>query len=154
VDLGLVGQPVPTRGGPGLVSDLVGLGYVPVVACLGVTADGGVLNVNADTLASALAASGGASRLVIAGATAGVLDAAGRTIAALETAAVDALIADGTASAGMVAKLRACRDALQAGVSEVAIVDGRDPRGLLEARGTRLRGVTGESGAWALRRAE
>ena len=74
----------------------------------------------------------------MAGATAGVLDAAGRTIDALTAGEIDALIGDGTASAGMVAKLRACRDALDAGVAQVSIVDGRDPRGFAGAHGTRL----------------
>jgi acetylglutamate kinase len=136
VDLGLVGQPLP--GEPALVLDLVRLGYVPALACLGVDETGQVLNVNADTMAAALAAGAGAARLVIAGGTAGVLDAAQQTIERLERAHVDALIADGTASAGMIAKLRACRDALDAGVGEVSIVDGRDPQGFLAARGTRL----------------
>jgi acetylglutamate kinase len=138
VDLGLVGQPVPASGGHRLVTDLVGLGYVPAIACLGVEADGHVVNVNADTLAAALSAACRASRLVIAGGTAGVLDASGRTIEALDADAIAALIGDGTASAGMVAKLRACRDAIDAGVAEVWIVDGRDPRGFTGARGTRL----------------
>jgi len=137
VDLGLVGQPESERT-PTLMADLVRLGYVPALACLGVTEGGQILNVNADTMAAALAAGLGARRLVIAGATAGVFDREGRTIPELDLEGVDALIDDGTASAGMVAKLRACRAALDAGVTEVAIVHGRDPKGLLEAPGTRI----------------
>jgi acetylglutamate kinase len=138
VDLGLVGQPATGRT-PSLVLDLVGLGYVPAIACLGVEAGGQVLNVNADTMAAALAVAARATRFVIAGATAGVFDASGRTLPALVRRDIDALIADGTASAGMVAKLRAVGDALDAGVDEVAIVDGRDARGFLAAAGTRIR---------------
>lgn len=141
VDLGLVGLPVPQQS-PALVLDLVRLGYVPAIACLGLDAGGQVLNVNADTMAAALAASTRAARLVIAGATAGVLDAGGRSIAALDRRDIDGLIADGTASAGMVAKLRACAGALDAGVGDVAIVDGRDGRGLIEAAGTRMRSMS------------
>lgn len=137
VDLGLVGQPESERT-PTLMADLVRLGYVPALACLGVTEGGQVLNVNADTMAAALAAGLGARRLIIAGGTAGVFDRQGQTIAELDLEGVDALIDDGTASAGMVAKLRACRAALDAGVTEVAIVHGRDPNGLLEAAGTRI----------------
>jgi acetylglutamate kinase len=143
VDLGLVGQPIAGRA-PSLVLDLVRLGYVPAIACLGVDGEGQVLNVNADTLAAALAASTRAARFIIAGATAGVLDATGRSIAALDRRDLETLIADGTASAGMVAKLRSVGDALDAGVDEVAIVDGRDPRGFLEATGTRIRMVQGQ----------
>jgi len=137
VDLGLVGQPESERT-PTLMADLVRLGYVPALACLGVTEGGQILNVNADTMAAALAAGLGARRLIIAGATAGVFDRQGQTIPELDLDGVDALIDDGTASAGMVAKLRACRAALDAGVTEVAIVHGRDPKGLLEAAGTRI----------------
>ena len=137
VDLGLVGQPESERT-PTLMADLVGLGYVPALACLGVTEAGQILNVNADTMAAALAAGLGARRLVIAGGTAGVFDQQGQTIPQLDLEGIDALIGDGTASAGMVAKLRACRAALDAGVREVAIVHGRDPKGLGEAAGTRI----------------
>jgi acetylglutamate kinase len=139
VDLGLVGQPVPTRAAkPRLLLDLIGAGYVPAIACLGVDGAGQVLNVNADTLAAALAASVHADRLIIAGATAGVLDANHSTIATLDDAGIDRLIGDGTASAGMIAKLRACRDALRGGVREIAIVSGKPATDFLAAPGTRI----------------
>ena len=77
VDLGLVGSPT-NNGAPRLLTDLLARRYVPVVACLGATRAGQVLNVNADTLASHLAGQLGARRLVIAGGTAGVLDGFGR----------------------------------------------------------------------------
>jgi acetylglutamate kinase len=137
VDLGLVGQPESERT-PTLMAHLVRLGYVPALACLGVTEAGQILNVNADTMAAALAAGLGARRLIIAGGTAGVFDQHGQTIPLLDLEGIDALIGDGTASAGMIAKLRACRAALDAGVREVAIVHGRDPQGLREAAGTRI----------------
>ena len=101
---------------------------MPVVACLGATRAGQLLNVNADTLASHLAAQLGARRLVIAGGTAGVLDAAGQTIERLTSRAAARLIRTGTASRGMVAKLEACRAALRKGVGDVLIADGRDVR--------------------------
>lgn len=125
VDLGFVGQPVAT-GRPRLLADLGGLGYIPVVASLGVTADGVLHNVNADTLAAHLAARLSVSRLVIAGATPGVLDGGGHTIPRLTRGDVARLIGSGVASAGMVAKLRACDEALANGAREVLLVDGRD----------------------------
>jgi acetylglutamate kinase len=151
VDLGLVGQPVaPVNSAgvqkPALLADLIGHGYVPVIACLGVEAGGQVLNVNADTLAAALAASCGAQRLIFAGATAGVLDTHQATIATLDDAGIDRMIGDGSASAGMIAKLRACREALRGGVSDVAIVSGRHSAGFLAAPGTRI--VTHALPAW------
>jgi acetylglutamate kinase len=101
-------------------------GFVPVVACIGLTGDGQLLNVNADTLAGHLAARLGAERLVIAGTTAGVLDGDGATLPALDVEAIAALVGNGTATAGMIAKLGACEQALAGGVDAVVIVDGRD----------------------------
>lgn len=125
VDLGLVGAPVDD-GAPQLVADLVAGGYVPIVACIGATRDGRVMNVNADTLASHLASAMGAARLVIAGGTSGVLDGEGRTIERLTARAAARLIRNGTANKGMVAKLQACRSALQRGVGDVVIANGRN----------------------------
>ena len=124
VDLGLVGSPV-NNGAPQLLIDLLSRGYVPVVACLGATRDGQVLNVNADTLASHLAIQVGAQRLIIAGGTSGVLDAQGQTIERLTSRAAAQLIKTGTANKGMVAKLEACRAALRNGVGDVVIANGR-----------------------------
>ena len=88
--------------------------------------DGRLFNVNADTFAGHLAARLGARRLVIAGTTPGVLDDSGATVQTLEPAAIERLISGGTATAGMIAKLRACEHALSHGVGDVVIVDGRD----------------------------
>jgi len=112
---------------------LVAGGFVPVVACIGLADDGRLLNVNADTLAGHLAARLGARRLVIAGTTPGVLDEAGTTLPLLEAAAVEQLVGGGTATAGMIAKLRACEHALTGGVDDVVIVDGRNAAALLIA---------------------
>jgi acetylglutamate kinase len=125
VDLGLVGSPV-RNGRPQLLADLLARGYVPVIACIGATRDGQLLNVNADTLASHLAAAVGASRLVIAGGTRGVLNEQGETIGRLTRRDAARLVKLGTANKGMVAKLQACRSALQQGVGDVVIASGRD----------------------------
>jgi acetylglutamate kinase len=125
VDLGLVGQPIDD-GTPALVTGLLSSGYVPVIACIGATRAGQLLNVNADTLASHLAATLRAMRLVIAGGTAGVLNGEGQTIASLTARDAARLIRTGTANKGMVAKLQACRAALKRGVGDVIIANGRD----------------------------
>ncbi len=125
VDLGLVGSPI-NNGSPQLLTDLLARGYVPVVACIGSTREGQLLNVNADTLAAHLAASLGARRLVIAGGTSGVLDETGRTIERLNSRHAARLIKSGTANKGMVAKLEACRAALRHGVGDVLIANGRE----------------------------
>lgn len=125
VDLGLVGQPIDD-GPPALVRDLVAAGYLPVICSIGVGRDGTLFNVNADTLAGHLAARLQVRRLVIAGATPGVLDGQGQTVSRLDREGAEALVQSGVASAGMIAKLRASIAALAAGVEEVVLMDGRD----------------------------
>ena len=109
-----------------VVALLAELKFVPVIACIGLGVDGRLFNVNADTFAGHLAARLRARRLVIAGTTPGVLDDAGSTVHTLEPAAIERLIHGKTATAGMIAKLRACEHALAHGVGDVVIVDGRD----------------------------
>lgn len=125
VDLGRVGVPSDAAD-VRLVALLAELKFVPVVACIGLGVDGRLFNVNADTLAGHLAARLHARRLVIAGTTPGVLDDRGATVPALDQGAIERLIGGGTATAGMIAKLRACEYALAHGVDDVVIVDGRD----------------------------
>jgi len=144
VDLGLVGQ--PDGSDVALLHDLLGLGYIPVVASIGVTASGSLLNVNADTLAGHLAAALGAGRLIVAGATAGVLDWQGATIARLTPEAIDAMTASGTAHSGMIAKLAACRRALEGGVTDISIVSGRGGTDFSSATGTRIEAATTPAG--------
>ncbi|MEZ5316141.1 MAG: acetylglutamate kinase [Vicinamibacterales bacterium] len=143
-DLGFVGD--PAEADPRLLAMLLGHAYVPVIASIGFERRAtpgtarALLNVNADVMAGRVAAALGAT-LVIAGATAGVLDAGGATIASLDLAGIDDLIARGTATAGMIAKLTACRTALVHGAPEVRIVDGRAvdaAHGPDEAPGTTL----------------
>jgi acetylglutamate kinase len=86
--------------------------------------------VNADAFAGHLAARLHAARLVIAGTTPGVLDAAGTTLDVLDPLAIDLMIDSGSATAGMIVKLHACKHALSHGVGEVVIADGRDRRSL------------------------
>ncbi len=106
---------------------------MPVIACIGADAKGQLFNVNADTLAGSLAGRLKAARLVIAGATAGVLDADGATIASLNGKAIRELVKSGTASAGMIAKLSACQAARAGGAKRVAIFDGRDAKRVMRA---------------------
>lgn len=147
VDLGFVGD--PAQADPSLLQLLVAHGYVPVVASLGYAADdtspGQILNVNADVMACRIAAAFDECDLVIAGGTPGVLDDAGETIPMLDPAGIDAVIASGTATAGMVAKLSSCRTALMAGVATIRLIDGRQldvDNGVDAAPGTTLTSVT------------
>jgi len=132
VDLQRVGVP-SERAEVRLLTTLTSNGFVPVIACIGATKGGQLLNVNADTFAGHVAARLTARRLIIAGTTAGVLDDDGRTVARLAPDDIERLIHGRTATAGMVAKLRACERALEAGVGDVIIVDGRDGSALEQA---------------------
>jgi acetylglutamate kinase len=132
VELGRVGVP-STEADTRLLTTLLADRFVPVVACIGVGRDGRLFNVNADTFAGHLAARIRARRLVIAGTTPGVLGGDGATVPLLEPAATAQLMAEGTATAGMIAKLRACQDALAGGVDDVVIVDGRNAGALARA---------------------
>ncbi len=132
VDLGRVGVPCDDMD-LRLLTTLMRDGYVPVVACIGIGSAGELFNVNADTLAGHLAARLGARRLVVAGTTPGVLGTGHETLARLDASAVAALVTSGTATAGMIAKLRACEHAIAGGVDEVVIVDGRDAEALIAA---------------------
>jgi acetylglutamate kinase len=131
VDLGRVGIPTD-RSDVRLLTTLLGDGFIPVIASIGIGEDGQLFNVNADTLAGHVAARLGARRLMIAGTTPGVLDGSGQTMPLLESSAIAQMVTSGTATAGMIAKLRACERALAGGVGDVLIVDGRDG-GAIEA---------------------
>jgi acetylglutamate kinase len=135
VDLGRVGVPVADAD-MRLLQTLVRDRFVPVLACIGMDANGRLLNVNADTLAGHVAARLSARRLVIAGTTPGVLGRDGETLPLVESNALAELVAGGTATAGMIAKLRACEHALTGGVDDVVIVDGRDGAALTAAGGS------------------
>lgn len=137
VDLGRVGVPVDQSDVRLLMSLLAG-GFVPVVASIGIGENGSLYNVNADTLAGHLAARLGAQRLVVAGTTPGVRGNDGATVPLIASSGIEQMVASGTATAGMIAKLRACEHALAGGVDDVVIVDGQDGRALEAAAAGRV----------------
>ena len=125
VDFGAVGD--ITAVNTELLTLLLGMGYVPVLASLCADEQGNIYNVNADTVAQAVAVALGADRLIILTNVAGILrdykDRATR-IPTCNLAEVQALIADGTISGGMLPKVQNCIEAIRAGVPAVQIVDG------------------------------
>src|SRR5688572_2502791 len=142
VDLGRVGEPIGKET-PALLVDLCRKGYVPVVSSIGASRDGQLFNVNADTLAAHLAGRLKSPRLIIAGTTAGVLERDGSTIPDMTFSGIDALIGSGGATAGMIAKLAACRSAIDNGAHEVFVADGKNLPGLaVLARHGRAAGAT------------
>jgi acetylglutamate kinase len=129
VDLGFVGE--PDRVDRTIIDTLSSAGMIPVIAPIGVGDDGHTYNINADTMAGAIAAALGASRLLLLTDVAGVLDKSGALLTDLDPAAIAALQADGTISGGMIPKIQTCVDAVDAGVDAAVILDGRVPHAML-----------------------
>jgi acetylglutamate kinase len=100
-------------------------GFIPVVAPIGVDANGVTHNVNADEAAGAIARALQAEKLILLTDVEGVKDANGRLIGQLAEPEVKDLVAAGTIAGGMIPKVECCLDALRGGVSRAHIVDGR-----------------------------
>ncbi|WP_442889007.1 acetylglutamate kinase [Brevundimonas sp.] len=131
VDLGFVGE--PTRVDAKLITRLIesDADWVPVVAPIGVAEDGLTYNVNADTVAGAIAGALNAKRMLLLTDVEGVKGKDGQIIRQMTLAEAEALIADGTASGGMIPKLQTAMAAIRAGVEAVVILDGRRPHAML-----------------------
>ena len=129
LDLGFVGEPehVDVR----LIHALTGAGLIPVIAPVGVGADGQTYNINADTVAGAIAAAVKARRLLLLTDVPGVLDKNGQLIKELKVSDIRALIAEGTITGGMIPKVETCIYALEKGVEGVVILDGKIPHAVL-----------------------
>ncbi len=132
VDLGRVGR--VTAIDSELMRDFCAAGVVPVIPCLAVDAEGGWLNVNADTAAAAVAAQLGAEKLILLTDTPGILRDRNNPqslMPSLNAVQVQALIEKRVIDEGMIPKVEACLDALRAGVKKTHIIDGRLPHSLL-----------------------
>jgi len=129
VDLGFVGEPVKVD--RTIIDTLSAAGVIPVIAPIAPDASGQTYNINADTMAGAIAAALGASRLFLLTDVAGVLDKAGELLVDLTPAQIDALRDDGTITGGMIPKLETCVAAVQGGVDAAVILDGRVPHAML-----------------------
>ena len=114
-----------------VLNTLVQSEFIPVIAPVGVGKDGESYNINADIVAGAIAKALNAEKLVLLTNTPGILDADKTTLSSLNKAEVEALIADGTISEGMLPKVDCAIDAVSGGVNSVTIVDGRVPHALL-----------------------
>jgi acetylglutamate kinase len=123
LDLGFVGEPahVDVR----VIHALTGGGLVPVIAPVGVDEHGQTFNINADTVAAAIAGALHATRLLMLTDVPGVLDKDNNLIAELSLTEVDDRIADGTITGGMIPKVENCVEAVKQGVKGAVILDGR-----------------------------
>jgi acetylglutamate kinase len=122
-DLGRVGEVVAVDAGP--IRDVSAAGYVPIVAPLGVDADGQTYNVNADEAAGAIACACHAEKLMLLTDVEGVKDKGGKLLSRLARDEVKQLVDEGTIQGGMIPKVECCLDALAGGVERTHIIDGR-----------------------------
>ncbi|MBT4890068.1 MAG: acetylglutamate kinase [Rhodospirillales bacterium] len=123
LDLGLVGQPREIR--PHILEFFKESDITPVIAPIGSGPEGETLNINADTVAGAIAGATSARRLLMLTDVEGVLDGNGKLIPELTVSQARERIADGTISGGMIPKIETCIEAVEAGVSGAVIIDGR-----------------------------
>lgn len=129
VDLGFVGEPVAVDAS--VLTTLSGQGFIPVVAPIALGTDGHTYNINADTMAGAIAGALGASRFFLLTDVPGVLDKDKNLLTDLDPGRIMALKADGTISGGMIPKVETCVAAVDAGVDAAVILDGRIPHAML-----------------------
>src|SRR5438045_2317359 len=129
IDIGQVGEIASID--PKVIWALEQGGFIPVVAPIGVGADGQSYNINADLVAGKLAEVLKAEKLVVLTNTPGVLDKNGKLLTGLTPKKIDALVADGTLSGGMLPKISSALDAARNGVKSVHVIDGRVEHALL-----------------------
>ena len=129
VDLGFVGE--PSKIDPTIIHTASAAGMIPVIAPIGVGEDGHTYNINADTMAGAIAAELGAARLFLLTDVPGVLDKNRNLLTDLNPADIAGLSADGTISGGMIPKLETCVLAVEAGCEAAVVLDGRVPHAML-----------------------
>jgi acetylglutamate kinase len=125
IDIGHVGQvkSIDTE----VLSVILDSNFIPVIAPIGVDAQGATYNINADLVAGKIAEVMQAEKLMLLTNVAGLLDKEGNILTGLSTAQVDSLIADGTIHGGMLPKIQCALDAVKGGVNSAHIIDGRVP---------------------------
>jgi acetylglutamate kinase len=128
-DLGFVGEPVKIN--PEVLHTFLDSDLIPVIAPVGVGADGQTYNVNGDTAAGAIAAGLDADRLLLLTDVSGVKDAEGNVITQLTPEHVAELTANGVIAGGMIPKTQTALSAIEGGVRAVVILDGRAPHACL-----------------------
>jgi acetylglutamate kinase len=129
LDLGFVGEPETIN--PQVLSVFARSDIIPVIAPTGGGPDGATYNINADTVAGAVAAALGATRLLLLTDVAGVLDANKKLVPQLSIEEAQRLIREGVISGGMIPKIETCLSAVIQGVEAAVILDGRVPHALL-----------------------
>ncbi|MBA4416843.1 MAG: acetylglutamate kinase [Syntrophus sp. (in: bacteria)] len=128
-EIGFVGEIVDVH--IDILRDISKHGYIPVIAPISDGVDGHSYNINADTAAGSIAKAMAAEKLMLLTDVEGVLDKEGALFSTLRESEVARLLENKTVSGGMIPKVMCCIDALQGGVKETHIVDGRIPHAIL-----------------------
>ncbi len=121
----------PEKVSPQILRTIIASDLIPVIAPIGAGTKGETFNINADTVAGAVAGALAAERLILLTDVEGVLDRERKLIPKLSIADARALIADGTISGGMIPKIETAIDAVESGVKAAVILDGRIPHVLM-----------------------
>jgi acetylglutamate kinase len=129
IDIGHVGE--VTRVNTQVLDMLSQSDFIPVIAPIGVDAEGASYNINADLVAGKVAEVLRAEKLILLTNIAGLQDKNGEVLTGLSTQQVDELITDGTIYGGMLPKIQCALDAVHAGVTSAHIIDGRVPNSTL-----------------------
>ena len=129
LDLGFVGE--PARVNPDVLRAFAGSDIIPVIAPLGVGPAGETYNINADTVAGAIARAIGARKLLMLTDVPGVLDPKGELVSSMTASQGRDMIRTGVVTGGMIPKLETCLEAVEGGIPESHILNGRVPHVLL-----------------------
>lgn len=129
IDLGFVGEPSVVD--PTILTQSIANGIIPVISPIAVGEDRHTYNINADTMAGAIAGALGARRFFLLTDVPGVLNNEGDMLTELNEADITALKADGVITGGMIPKVDTCLAAIHAGVKGAVILDGRVKHALL-----------------------
>ena len=129
IDLGFVGEPAHVD--TAVIDTAVAAGMIPVIAPIAGGEDGATYNINADTMAGAIAAALGAARLFLLTDVPGVLGADGELLTDLKPADIARLKDEGVVKGGMVPKLETCVTAVESGCEAAVVLDGRVPHAML-----------------------
>jgi acetylglutamate kinase len=129
IDLGLVGE--VTNIDPQIIISLEKEGFIPVISPVGVGPNGETLNINADFVASSIAAALHAEKLILLTDVPGIIDKKDKIISTLRKQQIKKLIESKTVTGGMLPKVQSCLKAIEGGVAKTHIIDGRVPHCLL-----------------------
>jgi len=128
-ELGYVGKPIKVN--TNLLNDIIQKDFIPIITPMGLDQKGQSYNINADTVAGAIARNLSSRRLLLVSDVDGVLDKNEKLITEIRSKETEKLINDQTIHGGMIPKIKTCIDAVNNGVRGVVIIDGRKPHSIL-----------------------